>query len=114
MPERIDDNLTLARYYDGSGYVFFCARDTAIHGKKDKKYGMYEHRLLMYAWGYLDSPFFTEDMREIHHLPIGEMACKDLNIESKLDALTPEKHREIDENRARLITPWDRQAVASD
>jgi len=112
MPERIDDNMTLGRYYDGSGYVFFCARDTDIHGKKDKKYGMYEHRLLMYAWGYLESPFFTEDMREIHHLPIEDKPLKDLNIETKLEALTPEDHREKDESRARLITPWDRRAIA--
>jgi len=110
MPERIDDNMTLGRYFDGSGYVFFCARDTSIPNKKDKKYGMYEHRLLMYAWGYLDSPFFTEDMREIHHLD----PPKDLNIESNLDALTPEDHRDVDESRARLITPWDRRSTAGD
>lgn len=114
MTKRIDDQMTLGRYYDGDGYVFYCARDTSIHGKKDKKYGMYEHRLLMYAWWELDSPFFTEDMREIHHLPIGDKPLKDLNIQDHLDALTPEEHRDVDESRARLITPWDRQMVAGD
>jgi len=49
-------------------------------------------------------------MREIHHLPIEDKPLKDLNIETKLEALTPEDHREKDESRARLVTQWDRVA----
>lgn len=64
------------------------------------------HRLLMWAWGRLDSPFFSEDAREIHH----EREVEWINFEMDLSALTPEEHREVDPGRARIKTPWDRRA----
>ena len=64
----------------------------------------------MYAWGHLNSPFFSEDMREIHHIESPKL----LNTEDNLMAVTPEEHKEIDESRARLRTAWDRQISADD
>ncbi len=61
------------------------------------------HRLLMWAWGELESPFFSEDAREIHH----ERGVEWYNLEMELSALTPEEHREVDPGRARIRAPWD-------
>lgn len=101
--------MSLGKYHDGKGYSFYCYRDTSVSGRKDRKYCIYEHRLLMYAWGELDSVFFEEDAREIHHYE----SPKWLNIRSNLDSFTPEGHRDIDPERAKIKTPWDRQ-IASD
>jgi hypothetical protein len=56
------------------------------------------HRLLAYAWRKLDSPFRTEDGREVHHeIPAGEQtSCKWLNFEDLLTVVTRDEHREID------------------
>lgn len=49
------------------------------------------HRLLAYAWGYLDSPFFERDPREIHHRD----SIPWHNSESNLEAVSPEEHNLI-------------------
>ena len=98
--------MKFAKYYDGKGYMFFCVRDTSVPNKKDKKYAIYEHRLLMYGWGELDSVFFSNDMGESHH----NENPKDLNIRDNLQSLTPKEHRDLDSTRAQLVTPWDRLA----
>lgn len=84
----------------GNGY-------RSIHAQDENNRGhILEHRLLMYARGELDSPFFAKDMREIHHVN----GDKQLNVEWNLMALTPNEHKDIDPERAKIITPWDRVA----
>ena len=61
------------------------------------------HRVLMFAWGRLDSPFFSEDAREVHH----ETGVEWCNIEPELSAVTPWEHMEIDDGRAQIRTPWN-------
>ena len=63
------------------------------------------HRVLAFAWGLLDSLCFSEDMREVHH----NQQVRWLNIQDNLTALSPEDHREVDDGRARITTPWDRR-----
>jgi len=63
------------------------------------------HRVLAFVWGLLDSPRFSEDMRQVHH----EQPIPWLNTEDNLTALTPQEHREVDDGRARITTPWDRR-----
>ena len=61
------------------------------------------HRILSWVWGGLDSPFFEEDAREVHHVEPVEW----LNTEENLRALTPAEHREVDPGRAQIRAPWD-------
>lgn len=61
------------------------------------------HRVLLFAWGRLDSVFFENDAREVHH----SEPIKWLNFEASLSALSPAEHREVDPGRARISTPWD-------
>lgn len=91
-------------YMDKNGYAEYFFRD--IDGERCR---VYEHRLLMFAWGYLDSPFFNGDMQEIHHYD----NPKWLNIEENLVALSPKEHMNIDPERAKIVTPWDK-AIAGD
>lgn len=69
-----------------------------------------EHRLLAYAWGMLDSPWFSEDAREIHHVAPEphDTPCRWLPLESHMTALSPAEHRERCEGRSGIVTPWDR------
>lgn len=75
-----------------------------IRGPEDRK-RLYHHRVLSYARGELDSVFFSEDMREVHHRDRDGWQ----NAPSNLRVLSPEEHRETDAKRARLVTPWDRR-----
>jgi hypothetical protein len=65
------------------------------------------HRILSSLWGELESVHFSEDLREVHH----RTPIRWLNTEENLEAVTPEEHREIDEGRAQIRTPWDRLNV---
>jgi len=82
---------------NGEGY-----EELRVHG-----YRILHHRVLAFAWGLLNSPHFSEDTREVHH----NQPVRWLNIEDNLTALTPEDHREADDGRARITTPWDRRAA---
>ena len=93
---------TVTTITNGRGYKYL----RAIDGSKQGNIAV--SRLLMYAWGELESPFFSNDMHEVHHLDLGSY----VNIEDNLMALTPKEHREIDDKRANLITPWDRVEMA--
>jgi hypothetical protein len=75
----------------GAGYEqVFCDGKTVEH-----------HRLLAFAWGDLDSPFYPTDDREVHHeTPIGWM-----NLESNIRALTPREHMELDPDRRGFWKP---------
>lgn len=68
------------------------------------------HRVLAWVWHDLESPLFSEDLREVHH----DRPIPWLNTEDNLEALTPAEHREIDPGRARIRAPWDRREVATD
>jgi len=68
------------------------------------RYTLPHHRILASVWGDLDSVFFSEDLREVHH----KKAVRWFNIEENLEALTPLEHREKDEGRAQIRTAWDR------
>lgn len=61
------------------------------------------HRVLAWVWGELDSPLFSEDAREVHHVE----GVPWLNVEWNLEGLTPAEHRERDPGRARIRAPWD-------
>lgn len=74
-----------------------------IHVDGDR-YSLPHHRILSTAWGDLDSVFFSEDLREVHH----ETPVRWMNLEENLSAVTPEEHREIDPGRRQIRTAWDR------
>ena len=69
----------------------------------DTYHALNHHRLLLYAWGYLDSPWFEDDAREVHH----ETSVEWVNHEREMVALSPQDHREVDPGRARIRAPWD-------
>lgn len=64
------------------------------------------HRLLAYAWGKLDSVFFDDDMREVHHCTPVEW----VNTEDNLVSLLPEEHRQVDDGRAKIRASHDLDA----
>lgn len=61
------------------------------------------HRLILWAHGELDSVWFDEDAREVHHVE----GVAWINGADVLLALTPAEHMEKDDGRARIETPWD-------
>lgn len=91
----LDSELEVRLATNGDGYEQLSVADGPT---------LQHHRLLLWAWDRLESPWFSGDPREVHHVRPIEW----LNTPGNLEAMSPAEHMEVDPDRARIRgIPWD-------
>jgi hypothetical protein len=92
---------------DRARRVAHLAANAAVDGDLDAdpegEKPVYIHRLAAWVWGVLESPFFTEDPREVHHHTLADWVGSDpipkggipwFTAEDHLTAERPDEHAE--------------------